>query len=170
MHTAAYHFVRSARATYRRAGLVLEIGSRNINGTIRDHFIGEPYVGIDLAAGPGVDVVADGTAFAPPAPPATIVCCEVFEHTADAPAICAHVYALLQPDGVFIVTAAGFGRAPHSAVDGGGLRPGEFYRNVDRADLEAWLAPFVGVEITSDLIAGDIYAVCRKAAAPEAEA
>ena len=39
---------------------VLEIGSLNINGTIRDFFDAREYVGVDVAPGAGVDVVAEG--------------------------------------------------------------------------------------------------------------
>lgn len=39
---------------------ILELGSRNINGTIRDHIKGwAEYVGVDLRPGPGVDVVLE---------------------------------------------------------------------------------------------------------------
>ena len=38
---------------------VLEVGSRDINGTIRDLFPQEDYLGIDLEAGPGTDLVLD---------------------------------------------------------------------------------------------------------------
>lgn len=39
---------------------VLEIGSLNINGTVRDFFVDCDYTGVDLAPGPGVDVVGEG--------------------------------------------------------------------------------------------------------------
>lgn len=39
---------------------VLEIGSLNINGTVRDFFAAKKYIGVDLADGPGVDVIAEG--------------------------------------------------------------------------------------------------------------
>lgn len=39
---------------------VLEIGSLDINGTVRDFFTGCEYVGVDLAPGPGVDLVCPG--------------------------------------------------------------------------------------------------------------
>jgi hypothetical protein len=39
---------------------VLEVGSLNINGTVRDFFTGCDYTGVDVASGPGVDVVALG--------------------------------------------------------------------------------------------------------------
>lgn len=38
---------------------VLEVGSRDINGTVRKLFPEEGYVGIDIMAGSGVDIVLD---------------------------------------------------------------------------------------------------------------
>lgn len=123
---------------------VLEIGSVNINGTVRGLFPGADYTGIDIVAGEGVDVVADGATYTPPDGEFfdLIISTEVLEHAENAPLILANAYRLLRPGGVLILTAAGEGRRPHSAVDGGELRPGEFYRNVTRALLAAWLAPF----------------------------
>ena len=40
-------------------GSVLEVGSYNVNGSVRPLFKGQPYIGLDMRAGPGVDVVAD---------------------------------------------------------------------------------------------------------------
>jgi ubiquinone/menaquinone biosynthesis C-methylase UbiE len=39
---------------------VLEVGSLNINGTVRDFFTNCKYVGVDVAPGSGVDVVCQG--------------------------------------------------------------------------------------------------------------
>lgn len=39
---------------------VLEVGSYNVNGTVRDLFP-VPYIGVDMREGPGVDVVCDVT-------------------------------------------------------------------------------------------------------------
>src|SRR5678809_1536471 len=67
------------------------------------------------------DVVASGESFQPPHPAAVVLCCETLEHAACAEAICRNAYRMLAPGGVFVVTAAGEGRDPHSAVDGGPL-------------------------------------------------
>ena len=41
--------------------LILEIGSYNVNGKVRDLFLGSvKYIGIDLQEGPDVDIVMDG--------------------------------------------------------------------------------------------------------------
>jgi hypothetical protein len=62
---------------------------------------------------------------------------------------------------VFIVTTATTGRAPHSAVDGGVLRAGEFYRNVSPEELNTWLGPF-GDRTIYTYMPTDIYALAVK--------
>ena len=39
---------------------ILEIGSYEVNGSIRNFFGGSKYLGIDLTNGPGVDLVMSG--------------------------------------------------------------------------------------------------------------
>ena len=161
MHAAAYAFVQSV-AGRRPPGLVLDIGGRSVNGSVRGLFEGDPYLVIDPIAGPDVDVVADGATFTPDIAPSCVVCCEVFEHTPDAAAICAHAFDILEPGGVLIVTAAGPGRAPHSAIDGGPLRPGEWYRNLTIADLVLWLDGFDVHVLIDASDPCDVYAFARK--------
>jgi SAM-dependent methyltransferase len=142
---------------------VLEIGSRDVNGSVRPLFPGRRYIGSDIEPGDGVEIVASGAAVTLPEPAAVIVTTETLEHTPDGEAICRNAYRLLQHGGVFIVTCAGIGRIPHSAVDGGPLRAGEFYANVSEADLWAWLSDFAEVSIEENPEAGDIYATAVKA-------
>lgn len=162
MHDAAYRWVAQAVAHHGRPeGLVVEIGGKDVNGSVRPLF-GEPYIAVDVRPGPGVDVVADGATYQPPTQAALVVCCEVLEHTADGAAICRNAYDMLRPGGRFIVTAAGDGRIPHSAEDGGPLRDGEYYRNVSVDTLRGWLEPFAQTDVRTNAIAGDIYAVAEK--------
>jgi SAM-dependent methyltransferase len=153
MHAAAREWV----ARHAIPGTVLEIGSRNINGTVRD-FFDPDYTGLDITDGEGVDIVADVTTWKTRRKFDVIVCCEVLEHT-DAPIIEA-AHRLLRKGGTLILTAAGSGRAEHSAVDGGPLRVGEFYRNVEPADLADALAEWESATI--DVAGDDIRAVAVK--------
>ena len=130
MHPAAREFV----AAHRRQGAVLEFGSRFVNGGVRDLF-GEPYIGLDIEPGPGVDVVADAASYRHPVPVDVVVCCEVLEHTPAWREIIANAAANLVDGGLFILTTATDPRAPHSAVDGGAVRGGEHYANIDPEDL-----------------------------------
>lgn len=132
---------------------VLEFGSRNINGTVRDLVpTVERYVGVDVMAGPGVDIVCDAGVVLVMDDEETpldfkarlfdvVVCAEVFEHATDkaCQAMCANAWRHLKDGGTFVATMAGPGRLAHSAVDGGMVRPGEFYRNVLAETLSRWL-------------------------------
>ncbi len=163
MHRAAFEYVvRAVAEVSIPDGAVLEIGSRNVNGSIRRLFAGRRYIGSDIAPGDGVDVVASGAEVVVAEPVAVVVTTETLEHTVEAEAICRNAYRLLKPGGVFIVTCAGVERAPHSAVDGGPLRPGEFYANVTEDDLNAWLSDFATRSVEVDRTAGDSYATAVK--------
>jgi hypothetical protein len=163
MHRQAFDFIAARARDLGRVGFVLEIGARNINGTIKNCFDAERYVGLDVSPGPGVDVVASGADYVPDVQPDVIVCCEVLEHTEEAPAICQRAIENLAPGGVLLLTMAGTGRAPHSAIDGCDLREDEFYRNVSADDLKAWLADAdCTLTVGENPAAGDTYALAQK--------
>lgn len=140
MHPAAYDWV----ARFATAGdlTVLDIGGRNINGTVRDLFPGATeYVAVDLYPGPGVDVVGDVTEWETDARFDVVVCAEVLEHAANWRGIVATAYERCREGGRFVMTCAGPGRHPHSGVDGEWrLHDGEHYGNIAPEEMEAELA------------------------------
>jgi hypothetical protein len=162
MHPEAYAYVAEMVAAFGPRQSVVELGSRDFNGSVRGLFNGAAYCGVDALPGYGVDVVADAAEFEPDMPPDTVVCCEVLEHTPNAAAICANARRMLGAGGVLIVTCATDPRAPHSAYDGLTVRDGEFYRNVPPDDLMAWLRGFEGVACQAYIDRGDLYAVAVK--------
>jgi len=95
------------------------------------------YTGIDLIGGIGVDIVADAVTYKPPRgdQPDTVVCCEVLEHSPIWVDIVLAAGRVLSDDGILILTCATEPRAPHSAYDGGEMRPREYYGNVDVLDF-----------------------------------
>lgn len=154
MHDAARDFI--AKHAKRCKGPVLEVGSRDINGGVRDLLPKTGYVGIDLMPGKGVDEVIDIRDYEGDTKFATVVCCEVLEHhPAPAELIDAMADNLLK-GGTLLITAAGPDREPHSGIDGGHLRDEEFYANIDPADLEAWLADFDKVDV--QVVGNDVQA------------
>jgi SAM-dependent methyltransferase len=116
---------------------VLDLGGRDINGSARDAFPSAVrYTVLDILPGDGVDIVADAATWEPTGTWDAVVAAEIFEHTASWPAICRTAYKALKPTGTFIVTTAGPGRPPHSAIDGlFRLHPGEHYANVPAREL-----------------------------------
>ena len=88
----------------RADGPVIEIGSKDYGSTasFRDLYAGVEYVGADLEAGKGVDVVVDlaqGLGGLGEAKFALAICCSVLEHT-PRPWVMAHnITRLLRPGG-----------------------------------------------------------------------
>ena len=163
MHAAVYAFVVETVRSLPPRQRVLEIGSRNINGSLRGLFpAARWYCGIDLAPGDDVDCVADGATFRTLDAPDTVICCEVLEHAPQAEQIVQNSYEQLVPGGVGIFTMATHGRESHSAGDGGPLAPGEFYRNVGSDELLIWCRGFATVRIQSYPDRGDLFAVVIK--------
>lgn len=134
MHDAVRKFVASHATT--GPCVVLECGSRDVNGTVRDLFPGSTWVGVDPLPGPGADVVADFADYQHPEPVDFVVCTEVLEHSPRWADIIRGAASNLKPGGVFICTAATHGRSPHSAVDEQPIRPWEHYENIDQVELE----------------------------------
>lgn len=165
MHQQAYDWVdQHADAD---AARVLDIGGRNINGTIRDRFPGATeYTVLDIRDDAGVDIVADAATWRTDDRFDAVVCAEVFEHTAVWREICKTAFEVLEPGGQFIATMAGPGRAAHSAMDGSPeLRSDEHYGNVHPDDLEDVLADlgFAGIDV--DQLGEDVRCVAVKPAA-----
>lgn len=122
---------------------VIEIGSRNINGTAR--IPGILWHGIDIVPGTSVDEVADACYFKPKTTVDCVVCCEVLEHAPDWAVMILKACRWLNPGGCMLVTCAGPARAAHSAYDGGKLRPNEYYRNIT-VEAMTDLLEFAGID------------------------
>lgn len=163
MHKAALQYI--AQALRSIGGVegkrILEIGSRNVNGSPRQLCTGAAaYVGIDRLPGRDVNVVCDAMVYASFDPFDIVICAEVLEHAADPPAVIACACRSLVPGGVLILTAAGEGREPHSGIDGGALRAGEYYRNVTEPALRLWLLGWQ--DVTIDRLGEDIRAIAYR--------
>ncbi len=145
-------------------GRCVEFGSRDINGGLRDLLpAGATYVGVDVQDGPGVDVVADGATFVPESLPDLVLCTEVFEHLETWRDVVANAHEILGSGGTFIATAAGPGRAPHSARRESVPDADEWYRNVTWEALQDALKAAGFVDGTVEQNGTDVRCVARKA-------
>lgn len=157
MHPEAHAFVARLNISAPR---VVEIGSRNVNGTVRDCVGHDEWIGVDVEAGDGVDWVGDFAVW-PGGPVEVVISTEVLEHAPDVKGILDHAAEVLVPGGWLVVTCATDDRAPHSAVDGGPVRDGEHYRNVEPAELDDHPA-FVTCVIEVHEDRGDLYYLGRR--------
>lgn len=147
------------------ASTVVDLGGRDINGSPRHLFPAATYTVLDVHEGAGVDVIADARDWAPAEKVDVVVCAEVLEHAPDVPGVLAAAKSWLRQGGHLLVTAASPGRAPHSGLDGGPVRPGEHYANVTTEELADALGDggWYWVQVSSDPAHGDVYATaCRR--------
>ena len=93
---------------------ILEIGSWIANDSIRKYFHNCEYIGADVAAGPGVDVVCSGELleFENNFFDLT-VSCECFEHNPEWIATFNNMYRMVKPGGLVLMSCASIGRGEH---------------------------------------------------------
>lgn len=93
---------------------VLEVGSWDVNGSIRGFFKDCDYTGADVAPGPGVDIVCFGQDIKlPDSTFDTVISCECFEHNSSWKETFSNMVRMLKPEGLCIVTCATLGRSEH---------------------------------------------------------
>jgi SAM-dependent methyltransferase len=96
---------------------VLEIGSLDINGTVRSVFDRCDYTGVDVAPGKGVDVVCGGEAYdAPDGTFDTVISCECLEHNPEWKGTFRNMVRLCTPDGLVVMSCATLGRPEHGTA------------------------------------------------------
>lgn len=158
-----YQFVREIVHWRPKRQYVIDLGGRNVNGTCRDLFPKDcRYVSVDLVDGVGVDVVADAAEYTPRGLPDTILCLEMLEHTARAADVIKNAHSILGADGILIVTVPIDPYEPHSAIDGGPLRDGEYYGNIELTDMMQWLQCFEYYTCRIDSVKHRLYIEARK--------
>lgn len=146
-HREQIQFIEQAKRRspeFFRGSRVLEVGSLNINGSVRGLFEDCDYTGIDVVSGPGVDIIAVAHEFgAPSGTFDVVISCEALEHDMHWKLTLAKCVDLLRPGGLLLITCASGSRPEHgtrrnSPGDSGtsGIPEwGDYYRNLNPEDL-----------------------------------
>lgn len=124
---------------------VLEIGSCDINGSIRSLFGFCEYIGVDICEGPSVDLVKRGEELDfPSCHFDMVVSCQCFEHNIYWPATLANMIRMLRPGGLCIITCATIGMFEHgtrrmfpsSSLTANDYSIQDYYMNLLPSDLK----------------------------------
>src|SRR5688572_15830496 len=105
MHIEVRNFIRKVKKEHPkffRFTRVLEVGSQNINGSVREHFFLCEYIGLDLGPGKKVDLVCHGADFKTPGLFDVVISCEALEHDRRWNETLLQMYENLKPGGLLI--------------------------------------------------------------------
>lgn len=93
---------------------VVEIGSLNLNGTVRVFFSDCDYLGIDVGAGNDVDLVCYGEDYGGQADSSDVlISCEAMEHNPAWKKTWLNMLRLVRTNGLVVMTCATIGRRQH---------------------------------------------------------
>ena len=160
------HCIRR-HSQFERVGKVLEVGSYDVNGSLRGSLDVDTYIGVDLLQGPGVDVVGFGhevdlgtaqfdVAFAG----------EVFEHDPHFLKTFENLIRHVRPGGLVLFTCATKGRPEHGTrrtdlTDSPGTQSVglDYYKNVSKSDFKSFtgLKQFSSFAFYRNGINADLY-------------
>jgi SAM-dependent methyltransferase len=119
-HRQQFEFVATVKAKYPQNFAlcrVLEVGSLDINGSVRSLFQGCQYIGLDVGQGRGVDIVCSGHEYdAPDHSYETVISCECFEHNPHWIETFANMHRLTRKGGLVVMTCATTGRPEHGTT------------------------------------------------------
>jgi SAM-dependent methyltransferase len=119
---------------------VLEVGSLNINGTVRIFFKDCDYLGVDVGAGKDVDLVCPAHELdIPPNTFNTSISCECFEHDKYWVRSFKKMYDLTKYYGLVIFSCATTGRPEHGTTrtsPADAPFTNDYYRNLTAEDFE----------------------------------
>lgn len=147
-HAAQRNFFERVKAQfpeYFKGKKVLDCGSLDVNGTLKDLFEECDYTGVDIHPGKNVDVVSlvhelGHKVLSGECDEAydTIVSAEMLEHDEHHVKSIKRMVEMLKPGGLLVISAAGVGRAPHGIGGEGGedwSTGNGYYRNVTWEDF-----------------------------------
>jgi SAM-dependent methyltransferase len=170
-HTQQLTYISSIKEKFKnnfKNSTVLEIGSLNINGSIRQFFDNCNYIGIDVGPGKDVDIVCEGQSYdAPSNSVDTVISCECFEHNPYWAETFFNMIRICRSDGIVIFTCATTGRKEHgttrtSPADSP-LTVGkgwDYYKNLVKEDFEGIAdlnSLFSSFEFSSNSSSKDLY-------------
>lgn len=162
MHQSCYEWVGKVVAEYALADKrTIEIGSQNVNGTVRDHWTGS-YTGVDLFPGNGVDRIEDCEALSDAnATWPVVVSVEMLEHAKRPWRAIAEMARICEPLGNILVSARGYDSRGCWAVHG---YPDDYWRvSIGGMRVMAEDAGLTVLECIPDEEGPGVFMHCQKA-------
>ena len=144
-HLSQMDFVKRVKHQFSKSfsnTRVLEVGSFNINGSVRQYFTGCDYLGVDIVEGKDVDLVGRAHELDIPKKSFDVaISCECFEHDKYWIETFMKMYASVKDDGLIVFTCATDGRPEHGTT---ATSPqdspltNDYYKNLNEQHFRTW--------------------------------
>ena len=142
-HLQQFRFVELVKDRFPdffREKKILEIGSLDINGSIRRYFEKCEYLGVDLGQGKGVDIVSKGEDLTFPDETFDVaVSCECFEHNEKWKETFLNMVRMTKAGGLVFFSCATTGRREHGTRrtnPSSSPFTGDYYKNLTEDDFD----------------------------------
>lgn len=158
-----FAIIKENYAEYFVTKKILEVGSLNLNGSIRTYFKDCEYIGCDVAEGRDVDIAIQGEMLEFPSNHFDVVIStECFEHNPYWIETLSNMFRMLKSDGMIIISCASAGRGEHgTARTSPEYSPltcnkgWKYYKNLTRKDFsilhyDNWLNSYFIIEGSSN--------------------
>lgn len=124
---------------------VLEVGSRDVNGSVKDLIVDKckEYIGLDLIDGKNVDIVDDAENISSRWPNETfdfVVCVETLEHVKNPIKIVQNMRNVLKHGGYMLITTPCIGHPQHDW-------PSDYYRYFETTYRDVFFVDFEELDI-----------------------
>jgi SAM-dependent methyltransferase len=163
-HQQQLDFIKSVKdqlPEYFKGTKVLEVGSLNINGSVRQFFEPDQYIGCDLGEGAGVDIVCRGHELPYPNESFDVVIsCECFEHDRHWEKTFQKMVDLVRKGGLVIFSCATIGRPEHGTTrtsPADAPFTNDYYRNLREEDFNQFKSSFDSYKFSQCLRPRDLY-------------
>jgi SAM-dependent methyltransferase len=163
-HQQQLDFIKSVKdqlPEYFKGTKVLEVGSLNINGSVRQFFEPDQYIGCDLGEGAGVDIVCRGHELPYPNESFDVVIsCECFEHDRHWEKTFQKMIDLVRKGGLVIFSCATIGRPEHGTTrtsPADAPFTNDYYRNLREEDFNQFKSSFDSYKFSQCLRPRDLY-------------
>lgn len=143
-HVQQFKFVESVKDKFSEYFInkkILEVGSLDINGSIRRYFENCDYIGVDLGPGKGVDLISKGEDLNFPDLIFDVaVSCECFEHNEYWKETFLNMIRMTRNNGLIFFSCATIGRKEHGTRrtnPSSSPFTGDYYRNLVEEDFRS---------------------------------
>lgn len=148
-HTAQQIFFQSVKdqlPQYFDKVTVVDFGSKDYNGSLKDLFTNSSYTGVDISEGKNVDVISKAHEFRSNIQYDVVISGEMLEHDEYWMVSLMNMYLLLKNGGLMVLSCAGNGRPEHGTKRTDGHLYGttqDYYKNLSPENIREVLKEYM---------------------------